>query len=161
MGALGKGDTLRLLVCGNGGWGEAGRHSGWSWDVTLATGPSLGPCSSRTSSWPPLSPVTQLVLNKAFLTPPASQPAQLRDFTTPGHSTPSYQDIPTPGHPSQIMPIWLGSLFLSLPHPHYPRWQLPSRRCFHSDSGSLPSPTPMPSFLALECGIQKASGHVA
>lgn len=80
---------------------------------------------------------------------PISHPGQPRDFSTPGHT----KDIPTPGHPSQVMPICLAFLLLSRPTPSTtPGWQLPSRH---------PGPTPMPSFLALECGIEKALGHVA
>lgn len=93
------------LSCGNGGGEETERHTGWS------LGCDLG-------HWPQLSPVTQLVLSKAFLTPPASQP---RSGTSPPLATPP---LATPQH----TPPWppksshahltrLSASLLSLPPP--------------------------------------------
>lgn len=62
------------------------------------------------------------------------------------------------------MPIHLAFLaFLSQSHPHHtgsPGANSSPEGVSTLTPAGLPSPAPMPSFLALECGIEKASGHV-
>lgn len=146
--------TPRLLVClWEQGWEGSSRTPGGAWGVTLPTGPRPGPCSPRTWSWPQLRPVSQPVLSKDFLTPPPTEPSS---GTSPA--------LATPGHtrawpPRQVTPFRLACPLLSSPPPQ--SGNSPARSVSTLTPATFPAPTPMPSFLALECGTEKASGHVS